>query len=353
MKNLFLTLVFVLFFFNSYSQKLSTTPVGFSFSVKKEVTIPPNLKTFTSEIQSTVWPAQTSKDKAKYYLQLPVPDYTNVPSNGDLKIVLEVPKFKITKITDDIGHLKGEDIVLYYNYKPVLTISDKQNNLLGKKYLFDSTQNYMVKAEFFFYMQDLKVIFGLHKNEPEIIKQEIMKRENDLAVLIYNKTIENAQEFLQTGIKDSYVGYSGMLCSGKKGFDYTELDKAMEDGKNTLTKLTALSAKNRITADEAISNFNSLIPIWEKALSEADTINENAKINKEIAKGIRLNLAVTYLLKKDYNKSLSYLDLIPESFPKKTQMVTQGTFKEAALNLRTAINKLTLLYPNNVSIYTF
>lgn len=334
------------------AQKISTTASGFSYKIKKEIIIPKGVITYNNALNtSDVIPEKEKLNLNKSRLKFPSGTYTFIEQNPDMVVSLEAPNFKIINIAEDIPKLKQSDPVLYFSYKPLLFIKDKGGKIIHRKILIDTTKNYLMKGDFFF-MPTIKVLFGLYKNSPQEIKNTLMENEKYIGLVLLNSSIEKASNFLSKGLNDQVIEYTGVLCSGKKGFDYAELDKAVTESNNAIFGLTAFGAKNKKTPDQVGSIMKNYIPLWEMSLLEQDTLKEDSRINKEIAKGIKLNLATAYFFNKDYNKALFYLDEIPESIKKNGEMVLSTSFKGSAQALRSVINDF-ILFKEYIEVYNF
>lgn len=105
--------------------------------------------------------------------------------------------------------------------------------------------------------------------------------------------LENSFEILKNKLADDYsftrAEFTMDLYTAKgKKISYDDLDNAASQTKDALKK-TSITGE---PAAEQKAMLESAIAKWQSALTSADTVNANARINKQIFKGIHFNLAV-------------------------------------------------------------
>ena len=119
--------------------------------------------------------------------------------------------------------------------------------------------------------------------------------------------------------------------------DYSDLQQAYDTAYEAYAIYKAQGYNN-----ETIESLQRAIPVWEKALQEADLKNKKARINKKIAKALHWNIAWAAMFSNDYDKSLKHLrthlslnngsgstPLIRQTEARKTAYETNGELAES------------------------
>ncbi|NBW38622.1 MAG: hypothetical protein EBR30_27105 [Cytophagia bacterium] len=131
----------------------------------------------------------------------------------------------------------------------------------------------------------------------------VKKKYRSIENFALNSSLANINEFLKVN-----YGYN-MLKDDRSFFDvidkkqtYTEHHQAIECVKNAFLYVGMESKKESMK-----SKLKEAITLWEKSLTELDTANKDAKINKDIGAATYLNLAEASIWLNDFDKAFDYL----------------------------------------------
>jgi hypothetical protein len=154
----------------------------------------------------------------------------------------------------------------------------------------------------------------IHTNETSEEVSESMLDKNYLSNIYLKESPEKAcirgtlvkiidQINAEIAKTSKYNCYPVYLAKGKK-LNYDDLDLAYKNCKDGYK----LNVKNSIDS-ASMRNFKAATNVWEKALTEADTNNIGARINKPVFYGINYNLALAYFGMKDFDNAWKHLNI--------------------------------------------
>lgn len=245
---------------------------------------------------------QKTKDKkvSTKFLQLPPYDVSTVnPEDLTIEYASEgltfsgKPKIKDSKTwcKPRGGGLKdAKEITTYYYEVPVtfpeayLVAKDANGELIYGEQISDQADtsiNYG-KEECKFWIADaLKKDFK--KNSSTFQSKEVVKKQSEL--------LEEAKKKANSDLLTSYdIEEFDVYYAKDRNFEYPQLDKAFETAMEAYESLS----ENGFTK-AAYDKLKASIAIWEKEAENLDEEDKNARINKDIGKGLYENLAHAYL----------------------------------------------------------
>ncbi len=342
-------IVFIIFIWSHlslFAQKRSFVPIAIACDMVHEVEIPVALKTYRSEIISNIYHELDLIDAARKMLRLPAHGYSYHEKNPDFLITLIANDFEIVKFSENLGKLAGKDVVLSYSFAPVLKIHKPNGELIYSKELKQEDAKVLTRNDFFLF-PELYETFVTYKNQSEKIEEAITYNKRIIGYRLLSETLKDASVFLETCTFDQKFTFESALCSAKKNFDYTSLDASMENSADAIMSLMASNPKRKKTVEEVAKVLNSYMNFWEAMLHEENTVNENAKVNKEVAQGICMNLAIAYLLNNNIHVASSYSNRL--LIPNDGEIEAEGSFKYAVLQLQKMID-LFELYEARIKI---
>lgn len=119
-----------------------------------------------------------------------------------------------------------------------------------------------------------------------------------------NEVFKKALAEAAANVSLSYMEEEFEVYSAKgKAFDYTGLEAAFD---NAMAAYSSIRKTGFNTAD--LSKLKDAVAAWEKELLTADLENKDARINKDIAKGLHENCARASLYLYDFDKAKKHCD---------------------------------------------
>lgn len=215
--------------------------------------------------------------------------------SGDMKIMNEQVRKGSNACKAKGG--KAQVIEIYYYQfgimKPhsYLRISDKAGNI---KYIKQTTRPEKGTIDF-----GKKKCYWAEPVLKSAYKKEqanfIQKSEKALG----KEGLKIAKDFLNGALTFTYVQEDIEVYYFKdKDHDYSDLEKAASIAKSGFEDL-----KDNYNDKTAQSKLTQAISIWEKALSESDPSNRNARINKKVSMTIGENLGKAYMYLLNFDKA--------------------------------------------------
>jgi hypothetical protein len=131
------------------------------------------------------------------------------------------------------------------------------------------------------------------------VVDKLAKSYAKMEVLARNKSIELINLFLKTNYGFNEIKESSSFTDVKdKKYTYPEYHEAIEKMKIALSNINEKDKQAEVEL-----NIKSAIAIWEKSLTELNTNDKDARINKNIAAGTYLNIALAYTWLKNFDKA--------------------------------------------------
>lgn len=315
-------------------QKSLSRAMTISYSINSTSSIPQQLKKYRSELITPLEPlspddemqatlgvsdkdreaalskARTAKilELEKSFLSIQGSQFNPVSSGEDFTISLVTSDVKVTFINPiPINDLKLEDDLFRYIYSGVLTVKDKEGNVILQKALANpEVEQTMTKAVVFF-NPTFRVKANLYKNNPEKLKKitdRMLEKKNHLVLNeVLNMADREIANSFETQFKSTIVGIFSV-----KGKEFEETEKASDNLFDTYMKFNAFSKKNRIPKEKMDEAWRSLLITCDKYLTEKKGVME-----EKASQGLSLNCAMANIWLGDYEKAAVYLESVPDT----------------------------------------
>ncbi|MBB3697504.1 hypothetical protein KMW28_04945 [Flammeovirga yaeyamensis] len=273
----------------------------------------------------------------------------------DLRIEIEIDTPTIDFLANSFKELKGSDIALKLKAKAMLKITSSDRQLLYEKDLFASNPKALqYKASSFVEYITLKS--QVNKAGSDEARRAIMQQHirDEMHKKIFKYAIYYAhldiQEQLFSDSSRELIYIFGAKGSHPKYKQLTELQETLAD---RFKKLYSFSKKKKTTMDQVMETIDESIPLWEELIAEANYEDKKAKVNGEIADGLKLNLALAYTMKRDFDKALEIMNTIEKAKenPNGLNGIMAGSFKGQAKSLRRLLERIQI-DPSKVSVTT-
>lgn len=209
----------------------------------------------------------------------PIEGYTQVykEAEADIKVVVEkieqkmIRKAVVDTVIEHSGKKDNEHFYrVFYNVKFVLIVkSKKMPGIISKE---------AISIDDYFTTSSVDAKESLEKQSPQ---SEIDKRIDGLAL---NELFPLLRNYWG---KEQKALFRMDLYTAKGKHNYDDLDDAFKQFK-TVMKEDIKGGLN----EEQKKKIESCLAVWEKAITEKDTLNPKARITKEIYCGLCVNLAV-------------------------------------------------------------
>lgn len=117
-----------------------------------------------------------------------------------------------------------------------------------------------------------------------------------------SKALESAKAEAELNVYPAYINEEFDVFTAKgKSYGYDDLDRAFDAAMGAYENIAKNGPNNK-----AFEQLKTAIAGWEKALEEFEPENKNARINKDIAKGLYENLGNAYMYMFDLENALKY-----------------------------------------------
>ncbi|NJM94416.1 MAG: hypothetical protein HC842_06925, partial [Cytophagales bacterium] len=226
-----------------------------------------------------------------------------------------------------IAEKAGNEVVATTYLEARLVVKDINGKVMLDTLVDPDDQQ--IRKQDFYVLPGFQAQLAMTK-KPEKQQEMYEKALNKRAYLVLQQSLNNAKLVLQDEFGTQSLLANLLFFSGKKGFDYSDLDAARDEAAKAMFAYISIGKKNRIPLEEAQTIVRKNLEVWEKANAE-----NSARITEEIKKGIINNLAVGYAFVQDIDKAYKYLNSLDESYPDKTGVVISGTVAWSAQALRT------------------
>lgn len=212
--------------------------------------------------------------------------------------------------------VKVEEYPLQWSESKMNTVTEKvkkdgvETTVTSYNYTQDFTYKYVLKI----FTPAGESIYRKDYSGNESIKTGNYAKSSDAYNALKSERERKAAEATSNGVArlcsvvDNEVGFPvkslqirSALIKPKK-FTYEDYDMAIESFKKGLAIIT----EKEDAIEAASAEFTPAIEIWEKMLGEANIKDNKARVEKDIATLLYLDIALCYTMMKDYPKAIEY-----------------------------------------------
>ncbi|TAF72230.1 MAG: hypothetical protein EAZ53_16775 [Bacteroidetes bacterium] len=280
---------------------------------------------------------QERKDEyAKIYLKFQNSDATlsTDQQNSEVKLV---SSNLITNLNTSkpYSELDQNENIATFDIKSKLTVKDASGNvLLDTTYGLPKDQAFLPK--FMLYLDPNTKLLLAFTKKPEKQQQIVADFIRKFSIKLVENQLQTASDLINNYFVDQFPQIKVQISGAKGGKeeDYIEINKAFETVTNNLSNVQVMSKTKAVSKEEVISCLESSVPVWEKELSQLDTNNNKAKINNDVADGLKFNLSLAHFVLKNQEKAYFFIDQLADSKTKNGQVVMEGSFRDLAQKFR-------------------
>ena len=209
--------------------------------------------------------------------------------------------------------------VHYTSPDGILRIAGPDNKILYMTYTSknsDATDEYAKDKCYFL----PAILESAYKKEKDAYLATLTEKES-------KEMLNNAQTFVNKSLTFSYTPETVEVHYVKtnKDYDYSDTENAMQQAVAGYGHI-----KDNYNSSEGRSKLESAVQAWEKILTELNTDDKKARIDKKVASNLYENAAIACLYLQQYDKALKLIQASLDLYPNITTNATM--FRENVRN---------------------
>lgn len=350
MKKTFISLLMLLITFATLAQSLKSnnTSLSFKLPLKNEFNLASYNRTIKTDLMLlSSMEASEAPDKnaaneekkaslASEYLGVFGKAIKYDKASPELLIEFSAVNIQLKDVVSDIYGAKEEDVVAKVEGTAVL------------RYIDTKTGEEIFRKEFTIPAKDATITRSkINKLDPGIAIQVKFTKKSDTKALaeLYNKGLESVRLTYFYDLLRKASGYVKAHFEDQKGMfqtpiyyvkgkaDYSQLEKTSEEFKNVLKSIKTETSITALKNSQAFTVIQNCIAVWEKEIATM-SMEENARISDEVARGLELNLVTAYMLTGEFEKAEQALIRSGFIVAEGTELSNTGSAKEYFMTLR-------------------
>ncbi|MBL3654494.1 hypothetical protein [Fulvivirga sediminis] len=279
------------------AQKLKTDKISFEYNKYPEVFIPEVYKSFIIEPRGNIFKKKYIISKAR---EMPINGLEKANKTEDADLIIELYTSGDLKILSEQTVSDGTSVRKQIKFQFPL-----------KAYLYNNKEKKsFLRSDEIIHKEDTVVyLSSTYTNEANM---KFLTDDDDHKRGVYNKILKEIAIYLEKFQSIQNKEYWYLFSAKGKKLNYDEIKNALDIVDDVFS-----SPINKSLDSKNIEKIRTSISVFEKELSQADTLDDKARINKEIASGLNYNLAFCYTWANEFDKAwyhLAKVTMIEESY---------------------------------------